>query len=559
MSLQSESVVATRAHPARSAPRPLPVRPALRGSPYPAFVGKALLAAAHVQVALWDRAMRRVELEQQAALAAILKHAAGTELGKKHGFSRIRAYDDFARAVPVGDYDSHSPFIERMRKGERNLLVPEFVTYYGNSSGSSQHGKSKFLPITERQISHQRRAGADTLMRYVAWAKDDTFSQGYTLGLVPPTTMKPDGPTLVTSNPALMVTRLPAFTRPVYLPDDGIRRIADYETKLTAIAERYMDWDVRSLLGTTCWFPVMFERLLEVARKRGRKVDHVSDLWPNLRALIGGGVSAKPYLPVLRRLMGRDEFQLIDSYNATEGGIYATSDFSGKDGMLMLPHRGTFFEFIPVDGSSGWAQGDNRSTFGKRVPLWGVKPGQLYSIVVTTVSGLYAYEIGDIVRFTSIDPLRIEFAGRLSGCLSVTQELTTHVEIEGAVVRAIAKCPCRTVDFGAAADVGADGHGKSRYVLFVEFDEGAEPNSLADFTAAFDQGMCAENRVYREHRTGDVAIVAPRVVPLVRGGAQRFLDATTRGNVQGKFPRILDEGRRDALFAFAAPVKGASS
>jgi hypothetical protein len=566
LSLQSESVVATRANPPRPVPRPFASRPqpVLHGSPYPAFVGKALLAAAHVQVALWDRAMRRVEAEQQAALAAIVRHAAGTEFGRKYGFSRIRAYDDFARSVPVGDYDSFSPYIDRMRKGERDLLVPEFVTYYGNSSGSSQHGRSKFLPITERQISHQRRAGADTLMRYLAWAKDDSFTQGYTLGLVPPTTMKPDGPTLVTSNPALMVTRLPAFTRPVYLPDDRIRRIGDYETKLRAIAEQYVDWDVRSLLGTTCWFPVMFERLLEVARKQGRKADHVSDLWPNLRALIGGGVAAKPYLPILRKLMGRDDFTLIDSYNATEGGIYAASDFSGKDGMLMLPHRGTFFEFLPVDASSGWARGDKdrdkeKATFlGKRVPLWGVKPGQLYSIVVTTVSGLYAYEIGDIVRFASIDPLRIEFAGRLSGCLSVTQELTTHVEIEGAVAHAIAQCPCRTVDFGAAADVGADGHAKSRYVLFVEFDEGAEPKSLADFTAAFDQGMCAQNRVYREHRTGDVAIVAPRVVPLVRGGAQRFLDATTRGNVQGKFPRILDEGRRDALFAFASASSASS-
>ena len=554
MSLQSESVVATRANPTRPAARPTASRPVLRGSPYPAFVGRAMLAAAHVQVALWDRAMRRVEVEQQAALASIVKHAAGTEFGKSSGFSRIRAYEDFARAVPVGDYDSFSPFIDRMRKGERNLLVPEFVTYYGNSSGSSQHGRSKFLPITERQISQQRRAGADTLMRYLAWAKDDTFSQGYTLGLVPPTTMKPDGPTLVTSNPALMVTRLPAFTRPVYLPDERIRTIPDYETKLRAIAERYVDWDVRALLGTTCWFPVMFERLLEVARSHGRKANDVSALWPNLRVLIGGGVSAAPYLPILAKLLGRDDFTLIDTYNATEGGIYAASDFSGNDGMLMLPHRGTFFEFIPVDGAPGWARGDKdrSSVLGKRVPLWGVKTGQLYSVVVTTLSGLYAYEIGDIVRFTSIDPLRVEFAGRLSGCLSVTQELTTHVEIEGAVAHAVAKCPCRTVDFGAAADVGADGHARSRYVLFVEFDEGAAPHSLADFTAAFDQGMCAQNRVYREHRTGDVAIVAPRVVPLVRGGAQRFLDATTRGNVQGKFPRILDEGRRDALFAFAS-------
>jgi len=566
LSLQSESVVAGRTQPQISGPasasRPATVvagvpagrsersgetpeapRPILKSSPYPAVLGKGLLAAAHVGVLRWDRALRNVEAEQEAALASIVKHAAGTAFGKKHDFSRIRSYGDFARKVPVGDYDSFSPFIERMRKGEKNLLVPEFVRYYGNSSGSSQHGRSKFLPITERQIAHQRSAGADTLMRYLAWSGDDSFAQGYTLGLFPPTTMKEDGPTLVTSNPALMVTRLPAFTRPVYLPDDEIRRIGDYETKLRAIAERYLDWDVRALAGTTCWFPVMFERLLEAAKKQGRRANGACDLWPNLRVLLGGGVSAKPYLPILKKLVGRDDVTLVDSYNATEGGIYATSDFSGEDGLLMLPHRGTFFEFVPLE--------ERDQPQPMRVPLWGVTPGRLYSIVVTTVSGLYAYEVGDIVRFSSVDPLRIEFAGRLAGCLSVTQELTTHVEIEGAVAHAIEKCPCRTLDFGAAADVGVEGHGHSRYVLFVEFDEGAAPASIADFTAAFDQGMCAQNRVYREHRIGDVAIVAPRVVPLVKGGARRFLDATTRGNVQGKFPRILDEGRRDALFAYA--------
>jgi hypothetical protein len=319
--------------------------------------------------------------------------------------------------------------------------------------------------------------------------------------------------------------------------------MADYEKKLVAIAERYQDWDVRAVTGTTCWFTLLFDRVLEAANRRGIRARHVRDVWPNLRLLLGGGVSAEPYLPVLRRLMGRDDFALVDTYNATEGGIYAATDHVGARGMLMLPHRGTFFEFVPID-----ARGRANPP---RVPLWAVERDVPYSIVVTTVSGLYAYEIGDIVRFPSVDPPRIEFMGRLSGCLSVTQELTTHVEIERAVARAIERVPCRTVDFGAAADVGVEGTAKARYVLFVEFDAGAEPASLDALAAAFDEGLCVENRVYREHRANDVAILAPRVVPLVRGGAKRFLDETTGGNVQGKFPRILNDARKAKLLAFA--------
>ncbi|HZU82402.1 MAG TPA: GH3 auxin-responsive promoter family protein, partial [Polyangiaceae bacterium] len=272
----------------------------------------------------------------------------------------------------------------------------------------------------------------------------------------------------------------------------------------------------------------------------------VRDVWPNLRVLFGGGVSAAPYLPVIREFVGRD-VTLVDTYNATEGGVYAASDFSGERGLLMVPHRGTFFEFVPLE--------QRGEPSPRRVPLWEVEPDRPYSIVVTTSSGLYAYELGDIVRFASVDPPRIEFMGRLSGCLSLTQELTTHVEIERAVEHAALACPCTTVEFGAAADVGVEGGAKSRYLLFVEFQEGGSPGDLDAFAAAFDEGLCKQNRVYREHRGGNVALLPPRVVPLASGGARLFLEEVTRGNVQGKFPRIIDDTKKQLLWKHAARAR----
>jgi hypothetical protein len=520
-------------------------------APYPSIVGRALRRFAKVQVAAWDRALRHLQHVQEETLLSLLRHARSTEFGRAHDFRQIRGYDDFARRVPVGDYDSFSPYIDRMRAGERGLLVPEFVRYFGNSSGSSSHGRSKFLPITHTQIRHQQRAGQDTAMRYLHWSGDGGMFAGYTLGLFPPTTMRAEGPVLITSNPALMMTKMPLVTRPIYLPHGDVRVIPNYDEKLEVIARRYMDHDVRALTGTTCWFTLLFEKLLAIARKRGRRARVVSDIWPNLRVLFGGGVSAAPYLPILRELVGAPsperglpaDVTLVDTYNATEGGVYATSDFSGARGMLMLPHRGTFFEFVPLE--------NRESASPKRVPLWAVERERPYAIVVTTSSGLYAYELGDIVRFPSVSPPRIEFMGRLSGCLSATQELTTHVEIERAVQHALGLCPCRTVDFGAAVDVGADGSAKARYVLFVEFHDGAAPADLAAFARAFDEGLCKENRVYREHRTGEVALRPPRVVLLSPGGARKFLEEVTRGNVQGKFPRIIDDTQKTLLWKHA--------
>jgi hypothetical protein len=378
----------------------------------------------------------------------------------------------------------------------------------------------------------------------MAWSGDTEMFTGYTLGLFPPTTMRAEGPVLITSNPALMMTKMPAVTRPVYLPEEDIRVIPNYDEKLGVIAQRYLDHDVRAVAGTTCWFTLLFEKVLAEARARGRTARTVRDVWPNLRVLFGGGVSATPYLPVIRSLVGSDDVTLVDTYNATEGGVYATSDFSGARGMLMLPHRGTFFEFIPIE--------ERGRTSPARVPLWAVEPDRPYAIVVTTVSGLFAYELGDIVRFPSTRPLRIEFMGRMSGCLSVTQELTTHVEIERAVAHASSVCPCTTLDFGAAADVAVDGTAKSRYVLFVEFQEGGSPGDLAAFGRAFDEGLCKENRVYREHRAGEVALLPPRIVVLQTGGARKFLGEVTGGNVQGKFPRIIDDTRKDLLSKHAA-------
>jgi hypothetical protein len=518
--------------------------PGLVRSPYPRIFGRGLRPFAGRQVRAWDAALASVRRTQETTLRSLLGPATRTEFGRAHGFSHIDDYDSFVRQVPVGDYDSFSPSIDRMRAGERGVLVREAVRYFGNSSGSSTGGKSKFLPITERQIRFQQRAGSDILMRYLRWSGDDDLFGGFTLGLFPPTTMRREGRALITSNPALMMTRMPLVSRPVYLPEPDVRTIQNYDEKLAVIADRYLDHDVRAVVGTTCWFTLLFEKVRAAARARGRNVRGVADVWPNLRVLFGGGVAATPYRAVIRDLMGRDDVTLVDTYNATEGGVYAASDFAGQDGMLVLPHRGTFFEFVPIER--------RHAPEGARVPLWSVERDRLYSIVVTTSSGLYAYELGDIVRFTSTDPLRIEFAGRLSGCLSLTQELTTHVEIEQAVADALASHPATTVDFGAAAEVGVDGGAKSRYILFIEFQPGAAPSDLHAFAATFDEGLRARNRVYREHRQGDVALLAARVVPLVRGGARRFLEEVTGGNVQGKFPRIIDDTKKQLLWQHAA-------
>ncbi len=524
----------------------------LKKSPYPGIVGKSLYAAARVRVAMWDRSLSRLEEVQTKTLRDFVKHAKDTTFGRRYGFADIRTYEQYAARVPVGDYDSFSTAFEAMRAGETGILVPEKIMYFGNSSGSSTKGKPKFLPIGERQITYQRGSASDSLFRYLVAKGVSDMTDGFTLGLFPPTTMRREGPVFITTNPSLQSLRMPAFTRPVQLPEKEIREISDYDYKLDRIVERYMDHDIRAVAGTTCWFSILFEKLLLAAERRGRKVKTVSELWPNLRVLLGGGVAADPYVPVIRERLGQD-FTLVDTYNATEGGIYATSDHSvgsdgrGERGMLMIPDRGVFFEFVPVESA---ADLNGIGSWPARVPLWGVEKNKLYAIHVTTPSGLYSYRLGDLVRFTSTNPHRMEFAGRLSGCLSTTQELTTHVEIQRAMEHALSRHPGTTVDYGCGADVGVNGTAKSRYVLFVEFD-GTAPD-MRSFAAAFDDGLRKENRVYGEHRKDDVGILAAEAIALPTGSVKRFMKDIGNHSVQSKFPRILDDERKTLLRSYVA-------
>ena len=515
----------------------------LKKSPFPSLAGKALYGTAKVRVAMWDRALNNVEEVQTKMLRDFMKHSKDTTFGRRYGFANIRSFEQYAARVPVGDYDSFSAAFEAMRAGETGVLVPEKVMYFGNSSGSSTKGKPKFLPISERQIVQQRGSASDALFRYLAAKGVMDMTDGYTLGLFPPTTMRREGPVFITTNPSLQSIRMPSFTKLVMLPEKEIREISDYDYKLERIVDRYMDYDVRSVAGTTCWFSILFEKLLAAAARRGRKVSTVSELWPNLRVLLGGGVAADPYVPVIRERLGQD-FTLVDTYNATEGGIYATSDHTGERGMLMIPDRGVFFEFVPVENASDLT---SIGSWPARVPLWGVEKDKLYAIHVTTPSGLYSYRLGDLVRFTSTSPLRMEFAGRLSGCLSTTQELTTHVEIQRAMDYALERFPATTVDYGCGADVGVHGTAKSRYVLFAEF-EGQAPDMKA-FAHAFDEGLCRENRVYGEHRKEDVGILSPEAVALPAGSVKRFMK-DSGNNVQAKFPRIVDDERKARLRSY---------
>jgi hypothetical protein len=514
----------------------------LKTVPASSITGPALRAAARLRIAQWDS---RARDPKEVQLQTLLKHcrtAAQTEFGKAHGFDKIKSYEDYKAQVPVRNYGEFEPYLERMRKGAHDVLWPGLIPFYGQSSGSSSTAaQHKFLPISLEQIKWQKKAGFDLVARYLALTGDRDFTAGFNLGLLPPSILTSESPGVeVGSNPGIMLRHIPKAAKFTTIPRPPVRDIPDYEEKMTAIAQTYMNHDVRSISGTTCWFSIMFDRLLACAKEEGRDIEKVNQIWPNLKVLFGGGVYAEPYRKIINEKVGHSVV-LMDNYNATEGGIFSATDRLDDTGMLMIPDRGVFFEFIP------------REEHGKpnptRVPLWEVEPKVDYSVGVTTSSGLFSYTIGDFVRFTSVFPHRMEFAGRASGVLSLTQELTSFIEIENSVTAACEKHPCTIIEYAASSEVGIDHTGKGCYIFFIEFEK--EPKDMSAFLRSVDEELCKQNRVYREHRASNVAILPPRLVPLAQGSTKKLMEVLGYNSVQNKFPRIIDDRRRDLLTSLA--------
>ncbi len=263
---------------------------------------------ARAQTRRWDEALSRVRFEQERVLDEIVRRSQSTAFGRAHDFAGIRTYRDYAERVSVGDYDTFSPFIERMRKGEKNLLVPEFIRYFGNSSGSSNQGKPKFLPISETQVGLQRKAGTDGLFRTLVKLDDDEFPTGFTARPLPADHDAAGRPRPHHVEPGAHGLANAARLQAVVLArrrdqgDGGLRREARAhrrEATSTTTCARSPGRRAGSRCSSRSSSP---KRSAAGARRaRSRESGRTS------RYLLGGGVSADPYMPVLREMMGRDD------------------------------------------------------------------------------------------------------------------------------------------------------------------------------------------------------------------------------------------------------------
>lgn len=489
---------------------------------------------------------------QEAAFARLVRALAPTAFGREHGLEAGLPYEHFRARVEPRGYEGFAPYIERMKRGEADILHPGRCAHFAVSSGTTA-GPSKWLPVNAAMLAHFRDAGLDSLFFYALRTGRGSVFRGRHLFL--------GGSTGLVSVPGVTppihsgdLSGITALNLPwwaehqLYEPGREIARLENWPEKVRAIAERTWNRDITLVAGIPSWLLVLAAAVRETAERRGgRRPETLAELWPNLECLIHGGVPVDPFAEELRRAFG-DGVRRHEVYPASEGFIAAQDTESS--GLRLLADHGILYEFVPF---ADYDESDPVRTAARAVPLAGVRPGVDYVLLMTTPAGLVRYAIGDLVRFVSLEPPRLVYVGRTKLQLSAFGEHVIEKEITDALAAACRAHGVSAENFHVAPLFPAAGtRAVGRHEWWIEF-RGPAPEAveLERFAAALDRELLALNDDYAGKRHGG-GLDTPRVRPVSAGGFERWLKRAGKWGGQHKTPRCRSDRQVADALALAA-------
>lgn len=470
---------------------------------------------------------------QQTLLRDLLRRAAGTEWGQRYGFAELARRPDVVTAyqqrVPRHTYDDIRADAERVRGGATDVMWPGRIKHFAVSSGTVSSGK--IIPISREMIEKDRAFSIGTGLNYLAQSLNPRFLFGQHLTL--PGRIEEDAKypgTLIGEISGLLAEHAPSYFSAIFqaVPNQ-VSFIPNWEKKLKAIAERTVDRDIRLLVMAPTWALVLFDKLIDQYNQRhGAQASTVAEVWPNLQVFISGGVALRSYRDLLEEQIGKP-IDFVETYGASEGFFSFQDDLSDPS-MLLHLDNGLFYEFVRLDRKD-----ENNP---RRYTIADVEPGIRYALYVTSCSGLWTYDVGDVVRFTSTDPHRIEVAGRTSEMIDKYGEAVFGDEARAAIQAASDRTGAHVTDYHVAPRAMSNG-GLPGHEWLVEFER--TPDDVEAFAQTIDTYLQDVNRHYQIRREA-YAFEPPAVTPLPKGSFYNWLKET-KGNISGqtKVPRMSEE------------------
>ena len=484
------------------------------------FIGKLFVPRQHIL----ERYQNEGEILQRAVLDHLVQTAKDTEYGRNHAFTAVKGYDDFISHVPVNTYEELKGDIDRMRQGETDILWPGRVRWYAKSSGTT-NDKSKFIPVSAEGLKKIHYAGGwDTVAFYFRNNPKSKLFDGKGLILggshAPNYNMKDS---LVGDLSAILIENINPIANLARVPKKQTALLSDFEVKRERIAREAINKNVTNISGVPSWMLSVLTRIMEITGKK-----HLEEVWPNLEVFFHGGVAFTPYRKQYEELITSPGMHYMETYNASEGFFGIQDDPTDKSMSLMIDY-GVFYEFIPMDG-------------GDPVPLWGVEKGKNYAMVISTSCGLWRYEIGDTVQFTSTNPYKFIISGRTKHFINAFGEELIVDNAEQGLAYACEQTGAEVLEY-TAAPVFMDANAKCRHQWLIEFSK--HPQDLQQFSDLLDKRLQEINSDYEAKRYKDITLQHLEIVEAKPNLFNDWLKLHGKLGGQHKVPRLSNS--RDTI------------
>jgi hypothetical protein len=473
------------------------------------FLAKPYASIIHSRV---RKGMATAVADQQAILQQLIKHGSRTDFGKQHDLQNVKTYEDYKKAVPIRDYEAFIP--------SQNVLWAGKPMYFAKTSGTTSG--TKYIPISKDSISNHIDGARDALLCYMSESGNSAFADGKMIFLSGSPELERVGGIPTGRLSGIVNHFIPRYLRGNQLPSYETNCIEDWEVKLDKIVHETMKEDMTLISGIPPWMQMYFDWLSE--RNEGKKI---KELFPNLQVIVHGGVNFEPYKAKLLDSIG-GTVDLIETFPASEG-FFAFQDIPGKEGLLLNTDSGIFYEFVPANEINN----DNPT----RLSLGEVQPGVNYALIISSNAGLWAYNIGDTVRFLSTNPYRLVVTGRIKHFISAFGEHVIGEEVEYAINQAARDFNVRIIEFTVAPAIAVT-EGLPYHEWFIEFE--TPPAEMESFAAAINNYLKEKNSYYNDLITGHI-LQTLKIRAMKKNAFIEYMKSIGRLGGQNKVPRLSND------------------
>ena len=467
-----------------------------------------------------DKWASKPEATQKKVFQELIDKAKDTKFGKDHDFKNIKSYADFSKKVPVRDYEELRFYVDKMVAGEEDVLWPGKPLYYAKTSGTTSG--AKYIPLTKDSMPSHINAARNAILCYIAETGNAKFVDGKMIFLQGSPEMEEKNGVKLGRLSGIVAHYVPSYLQKNRMPSWETNCIDDWETKVDAIVEETRNENMSVISGIPSWVQMYFEKLQQ---KTGKKV---GELFPNFDLFIYGGVNYEPYRSKFENLIGR-KVDSIELYPASEG-FFAFQDKQTEKGMLLQLDSGMFYEFIKAD--EFFDENPKRLTVGE------VEMGVNYVMLVSSNAGLWAYNIGDTVQFTSTNPYRVMVSGRIKHFISAFGEHVIAKEVEEAMQEATAATKARISEFTVAPQISPKNEELPYHEWFIEFEK--EPEDLAKFSKTLDESLQKQNSYYFDLIEGKI-LQPLKISRVPENGFQQYMKSIGKLGGQNKLPRLAND------------------